>query len=66
MPPATPPRVELGGGAVGLATCRGITLEERNGRAELGARPFVGEGSLLSKERLGVFHRVRTARVSAL
>ena len=30
------------------------------------ARPFVVMGLLLSKERLGVFHRSRTASVSVL
>ena len=53
-----------------LTTCRGKTRGVRtaNGHARVeGARPFLEVmGLFLSKERLGVFHRFRTASVSVL
>ena len=49
-----------------LATSRGKTHERRNGRGVNSRGRFVVMGLLLLKERLGVFHRSRTASVSAL
>ena len=50
----------------GFATSRGKTHERRNGRGVNSRGRFVVMGLLLLKERLGVFHRSRTASVSAL
>ncbi len=53
-------------GLAALATSRGKTHERRNGRGGNSRGRFVVMGLLLLKERLGVFHRSRTASVSAL
>ena len=52
--------------ASNLVTSRGKTHERRNGRGVNSRGRFVVMGLLLLKERLGVFHRSRTASVSAL